>query len=195
MPVKRSRLAHMLLSGVLRGLERFTGIGLVREIGDFVGLIENLVGALRARVQQVEGLLKGDDTAIVLVAAPEPRLVSETEELVRALGGVGLRVDGVVLNRVLPRALYGPGAPAPGPPDGVPPGLARRLAEGFAALRALAARQEAALAPLLATAGAAVLAEVPMLATPPVSLADLDAVAGLLLPPSAAVAPSAGVGG
>src|SRR5262249_52090222 len=48
-----SRLASLVLSGVLRGLERFTGIGLVREIGDFVRVIEDLTGALRARVAQV----------------------------------------------------------------------------------------------------------------------------------------------
>src|SRR5262249_3108505 len=53
-----SRLASLVLTGVLRGLERFTGIGLVREIGEFVRAIEDLTGALRERVAQVDGLLK-----------------------------------------------------------------------------------------------------------------------------------------
>jgi anion-transporting ArsA/GET3 family ATPase len=36
LPAAGSRLAHMVLSGVLHGLERFTGVTLVREIGEFV---------------------------------------------------------------------------------------------------------------------------------------------------------------
>jgi hypothetical protein len=52
------------------GLERFTGIGLVGEIGEFVRAIEDLTGALRARVAQVNALLASDATALVLVTAP-----------------------------------------------------------------------------------------------------------------------------
>src|SRR4030095_12864064 len=47
LPAAGSRLAHMLLTGVLRGLERFTGMTLVREIGDFVGASEGALGAVR----------------------------------------------------------------------------------------------------------------------------------------------------
>src|SRR5262249_35359450 len=101
LPAAGSRLAHMILAAVLRGLERFTGIGLVREVGDFVRVIENLTGALRARVAQVNSLLTSDATALVLVTAPEPRLITETEDLARALTAVHLRAHGVVVNRVL----------------------------------------------------------------------------------------------
>src|SRR5262245_14561424 len=74
LPGAASRLAQFVLTGVLRGLERFTGIGLVREIGDFVGVIEDLTGALRTRVAEVDALLKGDATSLLLITAPEPRL-------------------------------------------------------------------------------------------------------------------------
>jgi anion-transporting ArsA/GET3 family ATPase len=187
-----SRLAALVLTGVLRGLERFSGIGLVREIGDFVRVIEDLTGALRARVVQVDGLLKSDVAALVLVTAPEPRLITETEELARALAAVRLRVHGVVVNRLLPRAVYGTDAVMPAPLAGVSGSLATRLARGFADLRTLAVRQEATLAPLLHTAGAPLLAEVPLLTTSPGSLADLDVVAGHLLPESGAVSTTAG---
>jgi anion-transporting ArsA/GET3 family ATPase len=182
LPGAGSRIAQLVLSGVLRGLERFTGIGLVREVGDFVRAIEDLTGALRARVAQVNALLASEATALVLVTAPEARLVSETEELARALAAVRLRTHGVVVNRVLPRTLYGTGVAPSSPPAGVSRPLAARLARGFADIRTLAARQEATLEPLLRTAGAPVLAEVPLLATPPGSLADLDALVGHLLP-------------
>jgi len=192
LPGAGSRIAQLVLSGVLRGLERFTGIGLVREIGDFVRAIEDLTGALRARVAQVHALLASEATALVLVTAPEARLVGETEELARALTAVHLRTHGVVVNRVLPRALSGGAAPS-SPPAGVSRPLAARLARAFADVRQLAARQDATLEPLLRTAGAPVLAEVPLLATPPGSLADLDTLVGHLLPEAdASAAPARG---
>jgi anion-transporting ArsA/GET3 family ATPase len=180
LPGASSRLAQYVLGGVLRGLERFTGIGLVREIGDFVRVIEDLTGALRVRVAEVDALLKSDATSMLLVTAPEPRLTGETEELARALADVQLRVHGVIVNRVLPRAVYD--ADPARPPAGVSGALAARLARAAADLRTLAARQQATLAPLLETAAAPLLGQVPMLATPPASLADLEAVASCLLP-------------
>ena len=60
--------------------------------------------------------------------------------------------------------------------------LAGRLARAVADLRTLAARQESTLAPLLRTAAAPLLAEVPLLATPPGSLSDLEVVAAHLFP-------------
>jgi anion-transporting ArsA/GET3 family ATPase len=193
LPRAGSRIAQLVLSGVLRGLERFTGIGLVREIGDFVRAIEDLTGALRARVAQVNALLASEATALVLVTAPEARLVSETEELAHALAAVRLRTHGVVVNRMLPRTLYGTGVAPSSPPAAVSWPLAARLGRAFADVRTLAARQEATLEPLLRTAGAPVLAEVPLLATPPGSLADLDTLVGHLLPEAdAAAAPARG---
>jgi len=116
------------------------------------------------------------------VTAPEPRLVAETESLVRALGAIGLSIHGIVVNRALARTTFGRGAPDPGLPDDVPGALATRLAASYAELRALGARQEATLAPLVESARAPVLAEVPLLATDPGSLADLAAIARYLFP-------------
>src|SRR6266566_4543413 len=182
LPAAGSRLAQLILAAVLRGLERFTGIGLVREVGEFVGVIEALTGALRERVRAVGALLTSDGTMPLLVTAPEPRLVAETEALVRALGAIGLSIHGIVVNRALARTTFGRGAPDPGLPDGVPGAFASRLAASYADLRALGGRQEATLAPLVESARAPVLAEVPLLATDPGSLADLAAVARYLFP-------------
>jgi anion-transporting ArsA/GET3 family ATPase len=187
LPAAPSRLASMVLTGILRGLERFTGIGLVREVGEFVRVIEDLTEGLRARVAQVDALIKSDTTALLLVTAPEPHLVGETEELAQALAAVHLRVHGVVVNRMVPSVIYGPGAPKPQPPGDIDAPFRRRLERAFDDLRALAARQDVVLEPLLRTAGAPVLAEVPMLTTPPGSLADLEKVAGYLVPDLAAV--------
>src|SRR5207249_4960206 len=84
-----------------------------------------------------------DGTMPLLVTAPEPRLVAETEALVRALGAIGLSIQGIVVNRALARATFGRGAPDPGLPDGVSGALAARLAASYGELRALGAREEA----------------------------------------------------
>ena len=156
----------------------------MREVGDFVRVIEDLTEGLRARVRQVDALIKSDTTALLLVTAPEPHLIGETGELAKALAAVQLRVHGVVVNRMLPRAVYGPDAPKPPPLAGVDAPLRRRLEHAFDDLRALAARQEAVLEPLLRTASAPVVAEVPLLTTPPGSLADLEIVSGYLNRPT-----------
>jgi anion-transporting ArsA/GET3 family ATPase len=191
LPAAGSRLAHLVLSGVLRGLERFTGIGLVREIAEFIGAIETLTDAFRARVAAVGALLRQAETGLVLVTAPEPRLTAETETLARALGDIGLPIHGVIVNRALPQATFGSTAPQPHPVHGISPALAARLARGYADLRTLAARQEASLAPLLAVARAPVVAEIPLLATAPAAVADLDVLGRHLFPPAAEAAASA----
>ena len=195
LPAAGSRLAHLVLSAVLRGLERFTGIGLVREVGDFVRVIDTFTGALQERVRAVGALLRDAGTVPLLVTAPEARLVAESEALVASLSAIGLGLRGVVVNRALPRTLFGAMAPDPRAPDGVAPPLAARLARSFGELRTLAARQEAVLAPLVAAARAPVVAEVPLLPTDPASVADLATIGSHLVPhASPPVAPASGLG-
>jgi len=190
-----SRLAHVVLSGVLRGLERFTGLGLVREIGEFVQMIEGLMDGLRNRVAAVSGLLRSEATRLVLVAAPEPRLTAETEELARALAGVGLAVHGVIVNRALPQHVFGCEVPAAAPITGLPGALERRLQRSWDDMRALADHQALVLAPLLRIANAPVLAEVPLLASAPGSLDELLALGAHLFPREpASEAPAHGQG-
>jgi len=186
LPAAGSRLAHLVLSGVLRGLERFTGVTLVSEIGEFIAAIEELTGALRTRVAGTQALLRGEATSLVLVTAPEPRLASETDALVRALGRAGLAIEGVIVNRALPQSLFGSDAAEPPLPAPLGAPLEHRLQRAFEDLQALAERQAATLAPLLATARAPVIAEVPLFPTSPASLEELGELGALLVP---AVAP------
>lgn len=194
LPGAGSRLAHLLLAAVVRGLERFTGFGLVREVGEFIGAIETLTGALRTRVAAVGSTLRGAGTMLALVTAPEHRLIAETEALVRGLGAVGLGIGGIIVNRSLPR-VFRDGASEVGLPDGLSRGFAARLRRSYAELSALAARQEAAVAPLVASAGAPVVAQIPLLAADPGSLADLATIARYLSPGVVpAAVPASGLG-
>ena len=189
LPGAGSRVAHYVLSAVLRGLERFTGLELVREVGDFVRAIEALTGSLHARVEAADALLHAADTALVLVTAPEPRLVEENARLAQALAGLRLPVGGIIVNRMLPRALLAPAGPLP---DGLAAPLMVRLRRAHGELAALAARQEAVLAPLVARAGAPVVAEVPLLAGDLGGLDDVTTIARHLFPPAATGSPSVG---
>lgn len=182
LPGAGSRIAHAILGGVLRGLERFTGLGLVREIGEFIGAIEALTGALRTRVAETQALIRSDATSLVLVTAPEPRLTTETAALAEALARVELRIDGVVVNRALPQALFGPDVVTGPLPVELGAQLEGRLRRSFENLRTLAARERATLAPLLATARAPIVAEVPLLASAPAALDELEALGRHLMP-------------
>jgi len=193
LPAAGSRLAQLVLSGVLRGLERFTGMTLVSEIAEFVRAIEALMGALRTRVAETRALLASEGTSLLLVTAPEPRLVGETRALVEALGPVGLRIDGVIVNRALPQARYGSDVDEPPLPIVLPRALADRLRRSFEDLQALAARQAATLAPVLQTARASIVAEVPLFPGAPATLDDLVRLGHHLIP-SAAAAEGAGPG-
>jgi anion-transporting ArsA/GET3 family ATPase len=173
LPAAGSRIAHLVLGGILRGLERFTGVTLVHEIGEFIGAIEALTGALRLRVAETQALLRSDATSLILVTAPEPRLTTETAALVDALRRVQLRLDGVIVNRALPQAAFGTDVTVPPLPVALGAQLEHRLRRTFEDLRTLAARERATLAPLLATAGAPIIAEVPLLAAAPAALDEL----------------------
>jgi anion-transporting ArsA/GET3 family ATPase len=170
LPAAGSRLAGLLLRGVIQGLERFTGIGLAGEIGEFVAAIETIGDAFRARVAAVGALLASEATALVLVTTPEPRVRDETRVLVEALAAVGLAVHGVVVNRAVPPALL---AGDVGQPLDAGPELFRRLEQTFAELRTLAAREAEVVAPILETANAPLLATVPLQAAAPGSLEEL----------------------
>jgi len=186
LPAAGSRIAQLVLGGVLRGLERFTGVTLVREIGEFVGAIEALTAALRARVAETQALLRSDATSLLLVTAPEPRLTTETSALVTALAEVELRLDGVIVNRALPRAEFGPDVVAPPLSVALGTPLERRVRRTFEDLQRLAARERATLAPLLAIARAPIVAEVPLLAAPPAALDELVALGRHLTSPAGA---------
>lgn len=187
LPGATSRIAQLLLSSVLAGLERFTGVGLVREVSEFVDAIEGLTDALRERVAHVATLLRSDATELVLVTTPDARLTAETRDLAATLAARGLSIGGVIVNRSLPQTLFGPAAPDPGVPPGLSVALATKLRAGFTELRRDAARQAATLGPLLTTARAPLLASVPPLVENPVSVAALRALADHLFATAAEI--------
>ncbi|HWH13916.1 MAG TPA: hypothetical protein VNT51_04165, partial [Miltoncostaeaceae bacterium] len=180
------KVLHVGSSTVLSVLERLTGAQLLRDIGDFLRDFEGMYAGFAARADAVRELLRSDDAAFVVVAAPLDQPVQEAIALAGRLREDDLPLAAVVLNRI-----------RPAPPDGVPDledlaallagagaadpaGLAARAAAQLAQDRTRAAADRRARDVLAEGAGADVLVEVPELTEEPVEVEGLARVAAEL---------------
>jgi len=120
---------------VLRLIERVSGFGFLEDVSEFLLAFEHMSEGFRERARRVRGLLLGPDTSFVLVAGPAEQSVHQAEDFLARLEDTGVRLSGVLLNRV---RLWPDedGRPTPGlaPPDDVdaPEGRAH-LAEALRA--------------------------------------------------------------
>lgn len=182
------KVLHVGSNTVLSLLERLTGAQLLRDIGEFLADFDGMYQGFATRARSVRALLSGDDSAFLVVTAPQEQPVREAVALWRRLEHDHFPVAGVVVNRMRPM-------PAPAPHD--TSALVRALAEAGAAdaddlarrtLDQLADDREAADADrivretLVTTIGARVVTEVPELEDEPVEIDGLARVAAALVP-------------
>lgn len=176
-----SRLAQAALSAVLRGLERFTGFEMLRDVAEFVGGLEEFSAGFQERAASVARFLREPATSFVLVTTPETARIAETlafhAELVRA----GLPFAGFVVNRVLPPSLLG----APPFPDVERAStadlqLGRKLAELQRRYTTLVRAERAEIDRLQAAAPEALVVEVPLATEEPSSLGRLVSLSATL---------------
>ncbi len=170
-----SSLMRMTLAAVLKALERWTGMTLLRELSDFVAGFEHLVDGFRARAQAIDQALRAPDTSFAIVATPEPGTIQATLAFDRELCDGGYALGGIIANRVYD---FPPLAPTAG--ARARPALRERLLANYADFAALAERDRAALEALQAAASVPLLAVLPVLEEAPVSLAGLRRIAALL---------------
>jgi anion-transporting ArsA/GET3 family ATPase len=176
-----SRLAQAALGAVLRGLERFTGFELLRDVAEFVGGLEEFSAGFQERAASVARFLREPATSFVLVTTPETARIAETlafhAELVRA----GLPFAGFVVNRVLPPALLGdPPFPDVERARGADLQLGRKLAELQRRYATLVRAERAEIDRLQAAAPTALVVEVPLATEEPSSLGRLVALSATL---------------
>jgi anion-transporting ArsA/GET3 family ATPase len=117
------KLLHAGSSTVISVLERLTGGQLLRDVADFLAGFEGMHQGFADRAKAVRALLLSDDSAFLVVAAPEADPLAQALSLADRLREDGFPFLGVVLNRVHPL-----------PPGGLPRPDAMRdaLAEGGA---------------------------------------------------------------
>jgi len=170
-----SRLMRMTLGTVLKALERWTGLTLLRELADFVAGFEHLVDGFRSRARDIEQALHAADASFVIVTTAEPRTIEATRTFDRELRAGGFPIAGIIANRVYE---FPPLAATAG--RQVPPRLREKLLANYADFAALSARDRAALAALQRDTSSALLATLPALEEPPTSIAGLRAIAAQL---------------
>jgi anion-transporting ArsA/GET3 family ATPase len=85
---------------ILRRLEQATGISALTEISDFFTSMAGLFENFEPRVQRAYGVLRGRETAFVLVTSPEEQVLGDAEYLSSKMAELRMPLKGVVLNRV-----------------------------------------------------------------------------------------------
>jgi anion-transporting ArsA/GET3 family ATPase len=176
-----SRLAQAALTAVLRGLERFTGFELLRDVAEFVGGLEEFSAGFQERATAVARFLREPATSFVLVTTPEPARIAETLAFHRELLRAGLPFTGFVVNRVLPPGLLG----RPPFPDVERAGdddrdLGRKLAELQRRFAAMVRAERAEIDRWRAAAPSALVVEIPLTTDEPSSLSRLVALSRAL---------------
>ena len=179
-----ARLLGIGNSLVLRTLSTLAGSGFITELGAFLRDFSTVLAAFQARAGDFQSLLTSPDTGVVLATSASPFSVREALDFLAVLTERGLRVDSVVLNRVLPPFPPAPPAPAlraalasqlsPGTDSDV---LEDSLARILAAYEGLGAQGQQAVQARAALVGAyprLPLWLLPQREPPPTSLSDLQ---------------------
>jgi anion-transporting ArsA/GET3 family ATPase len=85
---------------ILRRLEQATGVGALAEISDFFNSMSGLFENFHARVARAYEVLRGPETAFVLVTSPEEQVLGDAEYLCAKMNELAMPLRGVVFNRV-----------------------------------------------------------------------------------------------
>ncbi|MFV2021566.1 ArsA family ATPase [Micromonospora sp. LOL_023] len=83
-----------------RVVQKILGAQLLSDLSGFVAALDSMFGGFRQRAEQTYRILQADETAFLLVAAPEPDAVREAAFFAGRLGAERMPLAGLVLNRV-----------------------------------------------------------------------------------------------
>ncbi|MGH7893171.1 MAG: ArsA family ATPase [Candidatus Binatia bacterium] len=87
---------------LLHRIEQATGVSALADISDFFASMSGLFENFHVRIERAYEVLRGRETAFVLVSSPEEQVLGDAEYLVDKMSGLGMPLKGVVLNRVHP---------------------------------------------------------------------------------------------
>src|SRR6185312_8295540 len=89
---------------VLAAFDRVTGLHLLSDVHEFVHSFEGMYEGFAARARLIEEILRSPSTALLLITTAEPARIAQSEGFIQDLTRMGLRVDQLVVNRLLPQA-------------------------------------------------------------------------------------------
>lgn len=87
-------------SFLLKRLEQATGVSALVQISEFFANMSGLFENFQPRIKRAYEVLRGLETAFVLVAAPEEQVLGDAEYLSSKMAELRMPLRGVVLNRV-----------------------------------------------------------------------------------------------
>jgi anion-transporting ArsA/GET3 family ATPase len=170
-----------------RSIGRIAGSELLADIADFLSAFEGMYDGFKERARRVYDLLGEEQTAFLVVTAPERMSLEEASHFVDRLSGAAMHLAGTVVNRW-----------QEAPALRAPPARIERLRAGSAEERAAAAllelaerlrrtseRQRAAVGQFERDHPNLHLTRVPELAADVTGLAGLEAVGRVLFEPTA----------
>ena len=94
------RAVNRSVGFLLRRIEQATGISALAEISDFFNNMSGLFENFHARVDRATEVLRGPETAFLLVTSPEEQVLGDAEYLSTKMAELRMPLRGVVLNRV-----------------------------------------------------------------------------------------------
>ena len=94
-----ARLMSAGFNLVTGALTKVLGGQILRDLQTFVAALDTVFGGFRQRAQQTYALLQADETAFLVVAAPEPDAMREAAYFVERLSGDRMPLRGLVVNR------------------------------------------------------------------------------------------------
>jgi anion-transporting ArsA/GET3 family ATPase len=85
---------------LLRRLEQATGLSALAEISDFFANMSGLFDNFHERIERATAILRGAETAFVVVTSPEEQVLGDAEYLSSKMAALAMPLRGVVMNRV-----------------------------------------------------------------------------------------------
>ena len=186
------KVANFALQAFFRSVSKIIGTEVVEDLVLFFQAFEGMEDGFRQRARRVTDLLADDATAFVLVTAPARDAVSEASYFADRLEAAGLRISGLVVNRIHPDFRAAPDGARPS--AGTDPG-ARQIDELYANLAdfiELSKRERRHLEGLERSVGSVPVVKVPLLEVEVCDISSLTEVGHHLL--GAASGASGGAG-
>jgi anion-transporting ArsA/GET3 family ATPase len=94
------RAVNRTASFILRRLEQATGMSALADISEFFASMSGLLESFHGRVERAYEVLRGAETAFVLVSGPEEQVLGDAEYLSTKMAELRMPLKGVVVNRV-----------------------------------------------------------------------------------------------
>lgn len=97
-----TRMVTGAMSLAMRGVSTVIGSQMLSDASAFVQSLDSMFGGFRERATRTYQLLRESGTSFIVVAAAEPDALREAAFFVDRLGGEGMPLAGLVLNRTHP---------------------------------------------------------------------------------------------